>query len=144
MLAMASDMDALASADETRAVAERLGRYFTRGLPMHTRDEEESLLPRLGGLESVVALDTMHREHLEHDSLVRTLVTSCRRLLDAPPSRGKELRAKITQAAEAVATVMVPHLLAEEQEVFPLVGRLDDVTQSRILEEMEARRAAGR
>jgi|SRR5579859_3830687 len=73
MLTMASGIVAVGSADEARAVAERLGRYFTRGLPLHTRDEEESILPRLAaGPDLSIALDRMQREHVQHETWCRS------------------------------------------------------------------------
>ncbi len=144
MLTMASGIVTVRSADEAREVAERLGRYFTRGLPLHTRDEEESILPRLAvGPDLLVALDRMQREHVQHESLVQELVTSCRDLIESP-SRWQELSPAIAGAADTIAPGMVTHLLGEERDVFPHVERLDDAMQARILEEMEARRATGR
>jgi iron-sulfur cluster repair protein YtfE (RIC family) len=143
MLAMGQAIEQLGSADETVAAAERLGRYFTRGLPFHTRDEDESILPRLVDPELAIALDRMHREHLEHEPLVQKVVASCRDLVDAP-SRWRELRTVVAGAAGALSPIMATHLLQEERDLFPAVERLGDDVQARILEEMDARRAAGR
>jgi hemerythrin-like domain-containing protein len=143
MLAMGQGIDKLGSAEETRAAAERLGRYFTRGLPFHTRDEEESILPLLVAPELAPALDRMHREHLEHDALVQRIVASCRDLRDAP-SRWQESRIAVAAAAGALAPLMATHLAQEERDLFPAIEQLSDDVQARILEEMDARRAAGR
>lgn len=141
MLTMGQTIEELGSAEETTAAADRLGRYFTRGLPMHTRDEDESVLPRLVGPEFATALDRMHREHREHEPLVQEVVDSCRDLLDEP-SGWQELRAIVAGASEALSPIMASHLLQEERDLFPGVQRLGDDVQARILEEMEMRRAA--
>lgn len=145
MLAMGEAIAQLGSEEETMAAAERLGRYFTRGLPFHTRDEEESILPRLaaGAPELAGALDRMHREHVEQEPLVREVVGACRDLVDAP-AHWEELRADVAVAARALAPVMTAHLLEEERDVFPGIERLGADEQARILEEMDARRASGR
>jgi iron-sulfur cluster repair protein YtfE (RIC family) len=143
MLADGSTIGELASSpDEARARAERLGRYFTRGLPLHTRDEEESLLPRLAGPELSAALDRMHSEHLQHEPLVSALVTACRNLVQAPPERSAALVAAVASAAEALAPGMAAHLEEEERTLFPGIARLDDAAQTLILEEMDQRREA--
>src|SRR5512143_2894636 len=53
------------------AVAEaafRVHGYFTLALPLHARDEEDSIAPRLSGREPALdaELGTMVREHQEH------------------------------------------------------------------------------
>lgn len=143
MLAMGEAIEQLGSEEETMAAAERLGRYFTRGLPFHTRDEDESILPRLVAPELAGPLDRMHREHLEHEPLVREVVASCRDLVDAP-AHWQELRTAVARATRALSPMMATHLREEERDLFPAIERLGDDVQARILEEMDERRAAAR
>ncbi|HEX9400550.1 MAG TPA: hemerythrin domain-containing protein [Anaeromyxobacter sp.] len=53
--------------------------YFTEALPLHARDEEESVLPRLHGRDSAVdaELAAMEREHREHGPPLEVLVRAC-------------------------------------------------------------------
>lgn len=143
MLAMGAAIEQLGSEEDATAVAERLGRYFTRGLRFHTRDEDESILPRLVAPELAVPLERMHREHLDHEPLVQKVVGSCRDLFDAP-ARWQELTPVVAGAAEALMPAMVSHLLQEERDLFPAIERLDADVQASILAQMDARRAAGR
>src|ERR1700722_11085910 len=96
MLGVARNLaqDLSAEEDEIQAVAERLHRYFTRALPMHTKDEEESIGPRLMKPEARAALERMTREHREHEGLVRALVGICEKLANAP-SRVTELSSEL-------------------------------------------------
>ncbi|MBS1148904.1 MAG: Hemerythrin cation binding domain protein, partial [Myxococcaceae bacterium] len=50
------------------STAQRLYEYFTTVLPLHFRDEEESLARRLRGTDPAVdrALDEMEAQHREH------------------------------------------------------------------------------
>ncbi len=118
-LAAAQDPDGVAEA------AARVVRYFTEALPLHARDEEESLRPRLAGLDPAldVALATMLREHAEHEAPLGALVAACRELA-RDPRRQPELAPAIARAADALDAHFVAHLRSEEEIVFPAVRRL--------------------
>jgi hypothetical protein len=131
------------SPEEAHATAERIGRYFTRGLLLHTRDEEESIIPRLTALEApelASALDRMHDEHVEQEALVNSLVSACRGLVDAPLECWKEFLPAIASAADALAPLMLVHLDEEERAVFPQLGLLGADGQAQILDEIDSRR----
>ncbi|WP_394824975.1 hemerythrin domain-containing protein [Pendulispora albinea] len=142
MMALASD---LANAppeteDDVRDVAERIARYFTRALPMHTQDEEESILPRLVDPGVRAALDRMREEHHEHEPLSHALIAPCQALA-AAPERWSVLRYAIRDAASALEPAMRSHLAEEERDVFPHLEALDDSARQSIIDEMGARRA---
>jgi iron-sulfur cluster repair protein YtfE (RIC family) len=128
---------------EVAEVVDRVGRYFHRALPMHVRDEDESILPRLQAAVPAVtaALERMHREHVQHEVLVASLMGTLRQLRDAP-GRWGELRGELGLRLVAVEREMLPHLAEEEKEIFPSLSALDAGTERRILEEMQARRDA--
>src|SRR5512138_2428637 len=65
--------------EEIRDAAARVHRYFSVALPLHARDEEESLLPRLEGLDPDVdrELAEMMREHAEHGDPTDRVVAAC-------------------------------------------------------------------
>jgi hemerythrin-like domain-containing protein len=144
VVTMASGIVTLATGDEARAAAERVGRYFRRGFVLHTCDEEESLIPRLVAPEVSAALEQMHREHSEHEPLVQRLVAACDGFVAAPPSQADPLREEIARAADALAPLLARHLEGEEDRVFPRVEALDPAMQAVILDEMDARRRASR
>jgi len=128
--------------DGIREVAERISRYFTRALPMHMRDEEESILPRLLDPDARAALSRMHDEHQEHERLLRSLIEPCE-VLASSPGRWGELRDAIGDAAGALEPSMTEHLAEEERDVFPRLEALEETTRQSILDEMDARRTGG-
>jgi iron-sulfur cluster repair protein YtfE (RIC family) len=129
--------------DEIAATAARVARYFTRGLPMHVRDEEDSLLPRLAPFDDSGALERMRAEHRDHDPLVDALVALAGSLADAPAT-WDVLCEELLGITSALAREMLPHLDAEERAVLPLLAKLDEAAEAAIAEEMEARREKGR
>ncbi|WXA91372.1 hemerythrin domain-containing protein [Pendulispora brunnea] len=143
MLALASSLARTPpeTEDGVREVAERIARYFTRALPMHTRDEEESILPRLTDPDARAALGRMRDEHHEHEQLLRALIEPCERLASSP-DRWAELRDAIRDAADALGPTMSEHLAEEERDVFPRIEALEEATRQSILDEMDARRAS--
>src|SRR5512132_579542 len=68
-----------AERDGVAEAAARVRRYFAEALPLHARDEEESILPRLRGREPAVdaELAAMEREHREHGPPLAALVAAC-------------------------------------------------------------------
>jgi hypothetical protein len=122
---------------EAVAVAEEVARYFMRGLPMHTRDEEDSIIPRLASVGTV--LDRVRAEHQEHEPMVQALVRACRALVDSPMD-WENLRPAVARAADALSPVMLNHLAGEERDLFPHLDLLDETARADVLEEMERRR----
>ena len=110
------------------AIAEaalQVHRYFTRALPLHARDEEESILPRLRGRDPVVdlALETMARQHAEHEEPLRTLVLACEALASDPGCH-QEAGPVVARAAAELDRHFADHLEREETIIFPAMRRL--------------------
>lgn len=117
-------------------------RYFRHGLPRHVEDEEQSVVPRLRGRspECDAALATMEREHREHDPLLARLLALMDQLM-AAPQRHAELADAVGAAADAITTAFEHHLVAEEQQILPLLRtQLSSAEQAAILAELRARR----
>ena len=128
---------------EIRDAAARVHRYFAVALPLHARDEEESLLPRLRGADPALdaELATMRREHAEHGDPVARLLSACAEL-QARPGELSRLAPVLAAAATELQQHFEQHLLREERLIFPAVRRhLDRATQDAIQVEMRARRA---
>lgn len=110
-------------ADVSDACA-RVERYFTQALPLHVRDEEESVLPRLRGRDAELdrALASMTEQHREHDSPLRALLAASADLRQAPADPA----ARCVLAAETarLARELDAHLSLEEAVVFPALRRL--------------------
>lgn len=133
-----------ASDDERRGVASSIARYFEQALPLHVRDEEESILPRLHGRDAEVdaALASMRDEHADHEAWRAELVARTREIsIDAATyeSHVERLRALAPDFQDA----LLAHLEPEERIIVPALTRLLTVEERRaILGEMRARRSA--
>ena len=133
-------------ASEPGAAAEAAGRvrrYFLEALPLHARDEEESVLPRLRGLDPAVdaELEAMAREHREHERPLVELVAACDGVA-AAPARVPELAPAIGSAAAELERHFVAHLAREETVIFPALRRLlDRPADADIVREIRERRA---
>lgn len=108
-------------ASDVAVACQRVERYFEEALPLHVRDEEESLLPRLRGRSPAIdaALARMHGEHAAHGPLVDTLVARSQALRSAPGEA--EARSALVLAARALEAAFEPHLREEEAVVFPAI-----------------------
>ncbi len=130
--------------DEIVEAAERVRRYFQRSLRLHVEDEEESILPRLleRAPDAAAALERMHAEHEEHETLVASLVECCDRLRE-DPARWQEIHEALGRHAAELGAEMEVHLAEEEKDVFPrIASALDETTCAQIVEEMQRRRDA--
>jgi hypothetical protein len=121
---------------------QRLSRYFRLALPLHLRDEEESVAPRLLGIS--IALDeTLARtgdEHYRMQPHVDELAAAAGALA-VTPNRFQALRHHLREHARALFEHFEGHLALEEAVVFPaLRTHLSDAERAAVLEEMRARR----
>jgi iron-sulfur cluster repair protein YtfE (RIC family) len=135
-----------AARGEIADTAARVHRYFAEALPLHVRDEEDSLAPRLRGREPALdaAADAMAREHGEHAAALATLVAATAAIA-RDPSRHEALRVEVTRSADDLARQFEAHLAAEEAIVLPAVRRLlDAATDATIVEEIRLRRRGTR
>jgi iron-sulfur cluster repair protein YtfE (RIC family) len=134
--------DAVATPAEVADTAEKVRRYFGVALPLHARDEEESLIPRLRGKDPAVdrELDTMQAEHADHGPILDRLVALCDALV-ADPSRRVELGPALGELADTLATHFVDHLGREEAVIFPALARLPAEERAQMVAELRARRA---
>jgi iron-sulfur cluster repair protein YtfE (RIC family) len=122
--------------------AARVRRYFVEALPLHARDEEDSFLPRLLGRDPEVdrALETMAREHEEHEAPLSALVAACE-ALSRDPGRLAEVAPSLAAAARELDAHFAKHLAAEEAVILPAMRRLLDAgADAEIVREIRARR----
>jgi iron-sulfur cluster repair protein YtfE (RIC family) len=128
--------------EEVADAATRVRRYFAEALPLHARDEEDSISPRLRGREAEVdrELAAMEREHADHGELLVRLITTCDALA-REPERQPELAPGLRATAEALARHFEAHLEREERVLFPAIRRLLPADeQERIVDELRRRR----
>ena len=133
---------AVAESSEIADGCERVARYFGVAFPLHIRDEEDSLLPRLRGTDQAVdlALEQMAREHQSHEAGIRGLLNACAELGQTPEDLA--LRGTLGRIASGLSSELEEHLLMEEATIFPAVTRvLSPATQEEIVRELRQRRA---
>jgi hemerythrin-like domain-containing protein len=128
--------------DAVMDAAFRVHRYFTLALPLHARDEEESVAPRLRGRDPAVdaELENMAREHREHEPPLAALVEACAQLARDPGRHG-ELAATVQRAAGDLERHFAAHLAREEAVIFPAIRRLlDQAADAALVKEIRLRR----
>lgn len=128
--------------EEVARAAAAMRRYFAEALPLHARDEEESLLPRLAGRDRQVdaALVTMHGDHAGHALAVSHVVAVCTEL-EASPGRRAELAPALAAAVATLREHFTHHLALEEEVIFPALRTfLGDAARAEIARELRARR----
>jgi iron-sulfur cluster repair protein YtfE (RIC family) len=119
----------------------RFERYFRQALPLHVRDEEDSVVPRLLGRSSDVdeALARMREEHEAHAEPLGRLLALGGVVRATPDDEGA--RAALATVGRQLSTAFEPHLAAEERVVFPAIRALvSSDEQAAILGELRARR----
>jgi len=132
-----------APAEEVVGACARVERYFAEALPLHVRDEEESVLPRLIGRSSAIdaALERMHEQHEMHVALLGRLLCCSAALRQAPHDLAA--RAALLAVARPLRSVFEPHLRAEEEILFPALRALLSADEERVmLGELHERRSA--
>ena len=106
-------------AAEVRDAAAQLHRYFSLALPLHVRDEEQSVRPRLerlGDPSLSAALEAMCAEHVSADVAIGELLETWGALAAEPTEAG----CRATQrGAVWIEEHFRRHLHDEEARVFP-------------------------
>ena len=102
-------------------------RYFREAAPKHTLDEEESLFPRLrvsdGAREAAALLDSLHADHEMAEALHREVETLAGLLLAEGRLPEDESR-RLVAVLNDLRAVYQKHIRAEDEELFPLAGRV--------------------
>lgn len=132
---------------EEQAAIQAALSYFRAGGVRHTRDEEDSLFPRMRAagidpaeLEKVGGLEHDHRNadrlHAEVDRLYTSWLEKGR--LDQPDED------TLRHATDQLKALYARHIEIEEKQVFPRAAEhLDRVALATMGEEFRARRASG-
>lgn len=128
-------------AAEVKEAAAQCLRYFSEALPLHVRDEEDSLWPRLAGrsptLDAVMA--QMRAQHFGHGVRLEALDSALEAVMQQPNE--PNLHRQLAVAASALETDFEDHLRLEETELFPFLAEaLPAEVQQTIVAELRARR----
>ena len=127
--------------EQVRDAAADVRRYFGVALPLHIRDEDESIRPRLEQLGDAVlsaALDAMTHEHVAVDVALAELLEQW----DAIAREPTEARCLATHdRAVWLDRHLLAHLHDEETRIIPALDRLPRAEWDAIAAEMKARRS---
>lgn len=123
--------------------AARCHRYFAQALPLHVRDEEDSLVPRLRGkaapLDAMLA--SMQAQHAAHGPPLREFLAALERCVATPAD--DDARARLAPLAATLSADFEVHLAEEEAVLFPAIERLlPAAEQAAVVTELRARRTA--
>ena len=125
-------------------------RYFREAAPHHTRDEEESLFPRLRACGDVRAqtvltsLDLLHEDHAAAEARHQE-VEALGRLWLAEGRLTPEASRRMVGLLEELRAIYQRHIKVEDAEIFPLAGELLRGEEVEALgREMAARRGIAR
>lgn len=101
-----------------RRAAQDITRYFSASAPLHHRDEEEDLFPRINrqSLRIAELVHGLKREHEELDSLWKTLAPELQRFPDDGFS------AAFREAAARFCELSRNHIKRENTELLPLLA----------------------
>jgi iron-sulfur cluster repair protein YtfE (RIC family) len=130
-----------APSDQVVDACASVERYFVEALPLHVRDEEESLVPRLSGHSRALddALSMMESQHAEHGPQLSALLRASAAVRAAPEALA--LRAELVHTAEELERAFSAHLQLEETQIFPAIRTaLPADVQASIIKELRARR----
>lgn len=121
------------------AAAAQIARYLREGLPLHAKDEDQSLGPRLLVLHPELAglMRDLAADHQRMDEGMPLVLA----LLDRLASQDLPPKADLAQANDWLHQTMLPHLLREETELFPRCASFSADQQQQVIQELRARRA---
>jgi hemerythrin-like domain-containing protein len=126
--------------EQIRDAAAQVRRYFGIALPLHIRDEDESIRPRLerlGDRQLSDALDAMTHEHVAIDIALAELLEQW----DAIAREPSDARCFATNESTVwLERHLLAHLEHEETRIFTALDRLPPDQWSAIVDEMKARR----
>jgi len=120
-----------------QAAATQVHRYFNTSAPLHHRDEEEDLFPRINGQSLKIAelIHNLKKEHQALDSLWGALATE----LKSQPENG--FSEAFVTAAREFCRLNREHVAVENKDLLPVAaGILSNQDLGAVGETMAARR----
>ncbi|HEU4751709.1 MAG TPA: hemerythrin domain-containing protein [Armatimonadota bacterium] len=107
----------------TREALARTLQYFRVGVPRHSADEEESLFPRLRGVQEIAGAantaEYLVEEHEVLDAAHRELDTLGDELLAEGRFASPEKRDRFGLLVRRLRTIYREHIRVEDEELFP-------------------------
>ena len=135
-----------ALSDEHRRAAEAALKYFDVAAPRHTQDEEQSLFPRLRGLDhpqvkaALEQIAELEADHGRADALHQRAAAIFRAWLHSGPLSPDQHR-ELSEALASLRAIYAGHIQIEDRTIFPLAAQVLDPGQLKALgAEMAERR----
>lgn len=141
-LAVTLATSADAPKEQREETCDRLLRYFSEALPLHVRDEEDSVAPRLRGRSQALdeALRRMADEHRAHEAPLDALLRGWAALRERPDDDA--LRLSLVDPSMDLRDAFEAHLRDEEALVFPHLAALSPAERDASVRELRGRRSA--
>lgn len=121
---------------ESKRTLDRALRYFREAAPKHTKDEEESLFPRMRKRESaemasvMAQMDRLERDHKKAQALHDEVEQLGERWLQQATINRAE-RQRFCAAVSELEEIYREHIELEDQKVFPLAARILSTEEQR-------------
>jgi hemerythrin-like domain-containing protein len=132
--------------DQRHAVEVAL-RYFREAAPKHTRDEEESLFPRMlasadeRARSALALLDELHSDHVLADAWHEEVEALASQWLSEGALSAQSVD-RLTELLDQLHSMYQRHITIEDHEVFPLAGQILGASElATVGREMAARRS---
>ncbi len=132
--------------DQRHAVEVAL-RYFREAAPKHTRDEEESLFPRMlasadeRARSALALLDGLHTDHVLADAWHAEVEALASQWLSEGALSAQSVD-RLTELLDQLHSTYQRHITIEDHEVFPLAGQILGASElATVGREMAARRS---
>ncbi|MGA3122486.1 MAG: hemerythrin domain-containing protein [Polyangiaceae bacterium] len=127
--------------------ASALRRFFGTALPLHDRNEEDCVVPRLldarPGRAIEHALARMAGDHRALEAAITSLDELWARVM-ARPSDLAKIGEALHAGCRTLASLLEGHLQLEEESIFPAVSALPEATRKVILSEFrQSQRSSG-
>lgn len=145
---VATTIDQPLSEETAQALTAAL-RYFREAAPKHTADEEESLFPRLRGVNdpdaraALAQLEQLEKDHQWADALHAEVDRLGQRYLSQTRLSPVEVE-KFRTAVDQLGSMYHQHIRVEDEMIFPVAARvLSQDDRASIAREMADRRNIG-
>lgn len=145
---VATTIDQPLSEETAQALTAAL-RYFREAAPKHTADEEESLFPRLRGVNdpdaraALAQLEQLEKDHQWADALHAEVDRLGQRYLSQTRLSPVEVE-KFRTAVDQLGSMYQQHIRVEDEMIFPVAARvLSQDDRASIAREMADRRNIG-
>ena len=136
---VAASLAAGSGSEEDRENARQLLNFFTRSVPRHFADEEQSVFPRLSEAHAALA-EKLTADHRIHESALDALLVAIDTWREPPDV---DRATEFLHLAERLEQLYREHAALEDVELLPVIKALPEEVLEEIATEMAGRRGRG-